>query len=331
MTATKVIFQQPLFKNQVFLHLHETRIEVNYNGQGCSLSIPEEYLNETVHLLRLLQAGGKSLEKLQEMCPNIAEDIPGLLTEFEQRGLLVESPRQKVNYGVTGQQFYRDLSRFIERLKQQLPASNFGQKMIDKTITRNELIGYALESYHVTHLCPKLLAPALANYESVETQTLLQEFFASELHHDRLLEKSLKTVGITQEQLEQMQPLPMTFAVCSSLAVFAKQHPLSFKAALVLFEEDSKEFHDLFKERCQALDLPTDFYKPILLHAGINEEGGHQDITGLLLTKVPYVSPEEQALVKKNMAVLMESIFFRSQEILEYYGNSEGKIPRCFD
>jgi hypothetical protein len=30
------------------------------------------------------------------------------------------------------------------------------------------------------------------------------------------------------------------------LAVLAKQHPLSFKAALMLFEEDDKRFHELF-------------------------------------------------------------------------------------
>lgn len=30
------------------------------------------------------------------------------------------------------------------------------------------------------------------------------------------------------------------------LAVFAKQHPLSFKATLMLFEEDDKRFHELF-------------------------------------------------------------------------------------
>lgn len=128
-----------------------------------------------------------------------------------------------------------------------------------------------------------------------------------------------------------MQPLPMTFAVCSSLAVFAKQHPLSFKTALLLFEEDEKTFHELFKERCQDLGLPPEFYKPILLHAGINEDGGHKDITSILLAEIPYVSPEEQIVVQKNMTVLMESIFLRSQSIIDYYGNPNNPIPRCFN
>jgi thiaminase len=231
---------------------------------------------------------------------------------------------------MSGSQFYRELWRFLERLKLQFTSSPFFAKMVDGTITKNQLIGYSLESYHVTHLCPKLLAPALANYESNRVQKLLQEFFVSELHHDCLIDKSLKSVGIINEQIQKMQPLPSTFAICSSLAMFAKQHPLSFKTALMLFEQDEPMFHELFKKQSQALELPDDFYKPILLHAGINEDGGHEDITGVLLAEISYISPSEQLLVKKNMVNLMELIVLRSHEIIDYYGNSNNVIPRCF-
>ena len=127
-----------------------------------------------------------------------------------------------------------------------------------------------------------------------------------------------------------MQPLPMTFGVCSALGVFARRHPLSFKAALMLFEEDDKAFHQLFEQCCKALDLPSGFYRPILLHAHINEDGEHDQITQLLLDELPFVSPEEQRKVKQNMAVLMTSIILRTHEILEYYGNPQNPMPRCF-
>ncbi len=330
MQFTKVLFQQPVFKNRALFQFKETEVEIRYHNQACSISVEPEYQEEIVNLLRLLQIGGLSLEEMSQNCPGIAEEIPELLVEFDRRGLLIETETEITERGVTGSQFYRDLYRFIERLKQQFPPSLFSQKMADGTITREQLIGYALESYHVTHLCPRLLAPSLANYESKKTQKLLQEFFVSELYHDRLLENSLSSVGITQEQLERMQPLPMTFAVTSSLGVFAKQHPLSFKAALLLFEQDDKTFHELFKAACDAKDLPANFYKPMLLHAGINEEGGHEDITGVLLGEIAYVSSQEQLLVKKNMRILMESMVLRSNEILDYYGDLNNAIPRCF-
>ncbi|MBV6627145.1 MAG: pyrroloquinoline quinone biosynthesis protein PqqC [Rivularia sp. (in: Bacteria)] len=330
MMLTKIEFGQPLFKNQVLFEFKDEEIIIRDATQAFSISTPSEYYQEIAQLLRLLQVGGFSLEQLSEACPEIQEEIPELLANFDKRGLLIETQNKVAAAGMSGSQFYRELWRFLERLKLQFTSSPFFGKMADGTITKNQLMGYALESYHVTHLCPKLLAPALANYESNRVDKLLQEFFASELHHDRLIDKSLKSVGITDEQIQKMQPLPSTFAICSSLAMFAKQHPLSFKAALMLFEQDEPLFHEFFKKQSEALELPRDFYQPILLHAGINEDGGHEDITGVLLAEISYISPSEQLIVKKNMANLMELIVLRSYEIVDYYGNQNNVVPRCF-
>ena len=330
MLLRKVLFQQPLFKDRVFFKFQDTGIEIRYRDRGCSIAVPPEDQQETAQLLRFLQLGGMSLEELGQACPGLKEQLPELLAEFDRRGMLTETQRKAISSGATGRQFYRELYRFLDRLKRKFPPSPFCQKMADGTIAREQLIGYALESYHVTHLCPRLLAPSLANYESTATQKLLQDFFVSELHHDRLLENSLKSVGIEGEQLKQMQPLPMTFAVCSTLGVFAQQHPLSFKAALMLFEQDDKTFLELFKQQCQAKQLPCEFYRPILLHGSINEEGGHEQITEVLLAEVSSVSSEEQLVVKKNLGILMESMVLRTHEILDYYGNPNNIIPRCF-
>ena len=330
MSLTQVLYQQPIFKNGVLLKFKDTAVEIRCRQSGFSLTIEPEIKTDIIQFLQLLQLGGLSPEQLSHACPELAPDISELLTLLSDRGFLQETQHKKTPQGLTGSQFYRELCRFLDSLKKRFPPSGFSQKMADGTIAANQLIGYVLESYHVTHLCPRLLAPSLANYESKVTRKLLQEFYVSELNHDRLVENSLKSIDITISQIESMQPLPMTFAVCSSLGVFAQQDPLSFKAALMLFEEDDPRFHQLFKEQCQALGLPSEFYRPILLHAQINEDGSHAEITKLLLAEVPYVSPEEQLLVKKNMVNLMECMVLRTQEILDYYGNSDRPIPRCF-
>ncbi len=330
MLLTQSRFKYPVFKDRVFIKFRESLVEIRYRDQGCYITVPPEDQPEIAQFLQLLQIGNLSVEQLSQNCEGLEDQIPVLLSEFDRRGMLHESQEEMPSVVMSGSQFYRELHQFLARLQKTLPPSLYTQRMLDETITRDQLIGYALESYHVTHLCPRLLAPALANYESLNTQKLLQEFFVSELYHDRLLENSLKSVGVNTTQLEQMQPLPMTFSVCSTLAIFARQHPLSFKAALLLFEIHDEAFHDLFKQRCQALELPKEFYAPILLHAQINEEGDHEQITEILLAEVPSVSPEEQLVVKKNIGVLVESMVKRTSEILDYYGNSQNLIPRCF-
>ncbi|VEP18762.1 Pyrroloquinoline quinone biosynthesis protein PqqC [Hyella patelloides LEGE 07179] len=323
-------YKQPLFKEQVFFQFKETSVEITYGTQECSLSFEPENQPQTIQLLKLLQTGNVSLQQLGQACPEIEEQIPELLIEFERLGMIQETQDQILTQPMTGLQFYRELRRFLQHWQNHIVHPLAFKKMTEGTITREQLVGYALESYHVTHLCPRLLAASLTKQETPHTYQLLQEFFVSELHHDRLIESSLASVGIEESQLEQMQPLPMTFAICSALAVFAQQHPLSFKVALWLFEQDDPKFLELFKQCCQDLDLPREFYQPILLHANINDEGEHEQITKNLLAEVAYISAEEQLRVKKNIAILQESIMLRDRQIIDYYGNPHNIIPRCF-
>ncbi|MCC5662405.1 iron-containing redox enzyme family protein [Nostoc sp. CHAB 5784] len=330
MSLTKDFFKQPGFRNNVLVTFHDSGAEIHYRDQGCSIDIAPEFRRETAQLLQLLQMGGIPQEQLGWNCPGIQEQIPKLLIEFDGLGLLTET-QSTVTFGsVSGRQFYRDLYRFVERMKGRVANSAYYQGMVDGTVTRNQLIGYVLEYYHIVHLCPSMLAPSLANHESRTTREFLQQFFVSELHHDRIIEESLKSVGFERDQLERMQPLPMTFALCSTLGVFAKQHPLSFKAALFLFEQPYKKFNEAFEKLCKALDIPSEFYEPILLHACINEEGEHEQISKVLLGEVPCVSLEEQLVVKKHIGILVESMVLQEQQILDYYGNQQNIIPRCF-
>lgn len=319
--------ERPRLREGVLLRFTETALEVRGQGQGVAIALAPEAQSEMQQFLNYLQVGGFSQAELAQATPGIGEQVAELLQTFGDRGWLSTAMPQRP---LTGQQFYRELERFLTRFKQQFPASPMMQRMVEGTITREQLIGYSLESYHVTHLCPRLLAPALGQFETAATQTLLHEFFTSELHHDTLVENSLKSVGISLKQIHTMQPLPMTLAVCSSLGVFARRHSLSFKSALMLFEEDDKTFHQLFEQRCKDLELPPGFYRPILLHAHINEDGEHDQITKILLDDVAYVSAEEQQLVKRNLAVLLTSMVLRTHEILDYYGEPKHVIPRCF-
>jgi hypothetical protein len=130
----------------------------------------------------------------------------------------------------------------------------------------------------------------------------------------------LSSVGIGEEQLRNCIPLPMTFALCASLSVYARHHPLSFKASLFLFEEANAEFNKAFVKRCRELNMPKEFYLPIVQHAEINDDFQHDDISKLLLNEVPCVTKEEQTVVKRHVLILHESIQRMEDQILEWYG-----------
>ena len=231
----------------------------------------------------------------------------------------------------SGSQFYRELRRLVDRARQKYSDGRFYRGLLDGSINRQQLIGYALEYYHVVKMCPALLAPSLSYYETKNTTRILQDFFVSELHHDKMLAKSLAAVDIDESMLDRLVPLPMTFSVCASLGNYARQHPLSFKSALFLFEESNNKFHEAFRQHCIEVGLPERFYKPLLDHAMINDDGDHGDISRSLLAEVLGVSAEEELTVSRHICILVESLAVMEQQIITYYGDAKNPFPRLAD
>lgn len=109
--------------------------------------------------------------------------------------MIQETQAQIITQPMTGLHFYRELLRFLQRWQEHIVHPTAFKKMSEGTITREQLIGCALEAYHVTHLCPRLLAGSLTKQETSHTYRLLQEFFVSELHHDRSYRKFFSQRG----------------------------------------------------------------------------------------------------------------------------------------
>lgn len=320
---------RPKFRPGVNIRFLDDCIEIDYKQQGCSIDVLPENSAELAKLFKLIQQGNFLLDNVNKQFPAFKEDIFTAISELDKLGLLTESSFDEVE-AISGRQLYTEVIRFAERFKSKIVKSLFYQRLVEKRITRNELLGYALEYYHVVKLAPGLIGPALSHSDTTKSQKTLQNFLASELHHDRMLEKSLKAVDITMAELEFLQPLPMTFAICSTLGVLAKQHPLSFKASLFLFEQPCVEFNNAFLERCCALNLPKEFYQPIIAHSDINEEGKHDDISRALLAEVAVIAREEVVEVKKNIAAILEFMAGQDIEIVNYYGDKDNLIPRIW-
>lgn len=330
MTVTTNFFQKPRLRANVSIHVNEGSCLLRYREQEYEIELAPETRADSLLLLEMLRAGGHSIDDLARKLPSLAGEVGTICRDLDRFSLLTETSLEPVE-AKRGAQFYRELGRLVERVKIKYNKRPYYQGLLDGTIGRAQLIGYALEYYHIVRMCPGLLAPSLSHHESRRTREILQEFFVSELNHDALLERSLAAVGVGRSELDRLVPLPMTFSVCCSLGVYARLHPMSFKAALFLFEEPDGDFNAAFKARCDAVGLPKEFYEPIFEHASINEEGEHDHISELLFAEVPCISDEEQHVVKRHICILVESLLLMERQIIDYYGKAEGAIPRCFE
>jgi hypothetical protein len=183
MTVTTNFFQQPRLRESVTMQMNGDACILCYREQEYEIELAAGTRTEAKRLLEMLHRGGYSIEELSQKLPSLSEEVDRFCRDLDRFGLLTETLSKPVE-AKRGSQFYRELQRFIERVKRKYNTKPYYQGLVSGTLSREQLIGYALEYYHVVRMCPGLLAPSLAHHESQKTFHILQDFFVSELNHD---------------------------------------------------------------------------------------------------------------------------------------------------
>ena len=307
-----------------------TDAEIFMGASQCAFEFSADEAAAVSRLLRHLETGGLTTGDLVAHSPEIAEQIPALLADFDRLRLLIELDSRPAEGTRTGAQLYREVLRLADRVTGRVAKSAFYNALVEGRALRQQLIGYALEYYWIVKAAPGLIGPALATAQSAEERALIQDFLKSELGHDKFLGEALTAVGVTPAELEAHQPLPATFILGASLGVYARQHPLSFKASLFLFERAQPAFIDAFDDRCRALGLPGAFYMPLRDHADLNSEYDHADISRSLMALEYAVDPETCTIVKRHVSLLVETMIQQEEQIVAYYGQDRTQISRIF-
>jgi hypothetical protein len=315
-------FTRPRLRDGVTVDVRAGSVALDYRRQGCAIDIPVEAEGEARALFARL-AGGETVDGLRGAAPGFADGLPELLAELDRLGLLTEGAPAERPLGRTGLDLYREARRCAARTARAASTSRMFRALQEGSVTRAVLVGYAVEYYHLVRSSPALIAPALAHATTPATYDQLLGFVSSELGHDAMLRESLSSVGIGEDVLAELVPLPSNLAVCATLGVLAAQDPLSFKACLFLFEEPAVEFNAAVAERARALGMPDAFAAPMIRHATINDDADHDDISRALLAEVAFVSDEERRVVLKHLTALTESYVAFENEILDWYGAAD--------
>lgn len=313
--------RRPVFRSGVEVIVGERSADLSYRDGGCTIEFDDGRTQQAGALLEALRAGGTSRDRLIERFP--ALPVPDVLQQLDVQGLLTDTPSAAPR-GISGAQAYRRARRCYLATMAEASARYPRQlscALADQTVTREQLIGYAIEYYHVVAYCPRVLAPALAQVDDHDSMILLRRFYQSEMNHDRMLVRSLAAVGI-DPVATPLLPLPSTFAMMASLGVYAAQFPLALKAVLFVLEEPQPEFNEQFISNCHRLGLPQEFVEPIARHSDVNEGESHDDISRDLLERVHYVGVEEMIEIEKAVADMAEQLAAAGQEMHDWYGSS---------
>ncbi|MEN3162537.1 iron-containing redox enzyme family protein [Tistrella mobilis] len=318
--------RRPKLRDGVGVAIEPASIRLDYGDQGCAIDILPEGLDEARRLMAALAAGAPRAQ-LAAVAPGFgAAGVGEILQALDGLGLL-EDADPGIAHGVSGAQAMRELRRFVAAAEARICTGALGRAFAEGSATRAQLIGYAIEYHQVVRMGPRAVAPALGHAGSPARTRLLEGFLAEEVGHDRTLADALAAVGIDEDLLDRLVPLPETFALTSTLAVLAAQDPVSFEALLFLFERPAQRFHDLLVDRARALDMPEGFWSPLVWHAGLNDEGAHGDISSRLMGLRDFVGREQTLVTLKAAVTLLEAFDRLERRILSHYGQGADPIP----
>jgi hypothetical protein len=330
MKSNQYRLTKPKFRSKVKTKIEALQAYVTLDTTSCSFGFEPGQQPAISHLFSCLMAGNMSEHDLIEASPEVAEQVPQLIDDLFALRFLCEGCTDQHVRIMSGTQLYREVSRMADQIIGRFSKSLFYNGLVDNHNTRDQMIGYALEYWWIVNNAAGLIGAAMSGAHSYVEQAKIQDYLKSELGHDKFLAKALISVGITDKQLHQHQPLPSTFSLCAALGVYAKQHTLSFKACLFLFERAQPDFIVQFENHCKFLDLPEEFYLPLRAHADINDDYDHGDISRELMSFHQAVDEEECSIVKRNVFIMVETLLEQEKEIIDYYGGLSARIPRIF-
>lgn len=208
---------------------------------------------------------------------------------------------------ITGRQLILLVEDRYNRLTSRtLQCNPFWRAMVERPAEVPDAVfhGMCIENYHL--LCRESYfdAPALSFPSSRHARELLNAFYTEEIGHDRILLRSLESIGLSEEELHASIPLRATMGLCNSLSYWARHDPIFFLTTLGPLEGRDVDV-DSFVLAAERKGMPEAFVGPIRTHAHINRDSEHGLLTRQLFEHLPAIGADDARRVLDATALFI--------------------------
>lgn len=327
--SNTLYFEQPKLRNNVKIYDRGDYLHLTYHGNTVDIEPTKKVSLENIKYLLSLLNGQHTLEQLTSKIDFFTKDeLVSFINDLDEFWFLTEGKKQEI-VGKSGLEFILELEDKYAYLMNEGKETKLTQLILDNKASKNLIVGFTFEYYHVTRRCHECVSPAIAKAQGNIREQVL-EFFLEEYRHDRLLLKSLLSLGYKQEEIENSIPLPYTQAIMNMLSKWAHTDLLSFMAGIFIYEGTDTD-NIQYSEALSRYDFPEDFVKYQNTHGTINIEGEHGQVSREFFMNIPYISPEDQIRVINNIRMLNELHLRMHENTIDYYDRPDAVIPRSLD
>lgn len=184
--------------------------------------------------------------------------------------------------------------------------------------------GRYLQDYRVTTRFPEIIAAILPKRLNHEMREKAFRYYKEEVGHDVLEYDSCKELGLSEEQIDGTEPLPLHYAYVDVFTQLGVIDPVTYATSIFV------------TEGIIGVESPLDnAYRKIIgdfmaldKHILLNEKYHHTSIPRLFMADVKAISPAVQRLAMNYMVLMLELNYRAWDDLLDFYHHRDHRFFR---
>ncbi len=225
---------------------------------------------------------------------------------------------------LTGLQFMLEVERVAGRIMKQVGVPEYLKELRSPTADRILVDGRYLQDYYVTTRFPEIITAILPKRLNPALRARAFRYYTEEVGHDVLEYQSCRELGLTDEQIQTTQPLPLHYAYVDVFTQLGVVDPVAYAVSIFITEGVLGAVNPLDEPYKRLVGQFLALDKHILL----NEKYHHTSIPRLFMADVKSVSPATQRLAMSFMMLVMELNYRAWDDLLAHYWRGEQRFLR---
>lgn len=320
----------PLYpKLAASVNQYQDKIIFSQKGRDFAFQVNSRTVKALQKVLTMMD-GTNSLTKLQEtFSPSNPEAINTLLRYLDDKKLLDDADDIKINSGL-------DVLVELENLSHELLKQKSNENKLTFTIpdisnlSTNVIYGFAIEAYHLLAHQAYIDASILSFPGSTEIRQLINQRYSKEYGQEKYLIEALNSIGINNEDLIDIIPLPQTMAMCNSLAYWASFDSLFYFSILGFLASQNLTNFTYYLQACN-LKVNSNFIESIQNLINHFRNSNIDNISYQIFQQISHIDEQTKQRFRRQNYLFIDICISYYQAIFDYYSSNNNLLRRVSD